>query len=71
MLLQNVYTCIQDQYSSLSGCSSLPGVMQELMMNGVIGVTQPHLQQSLLPLFEVLDPATARVSGQAAWLLDV
>ena len=51
----------QGNYPWWSGCSSLGGVVKELMMSGVIAVTLPHLQDSLLPLFKLMDSMNAGV----------
>ena len=52
----------QGDYPWWTSCPSLGGVVQELMMSGVIGVTLPHLQDNLLPLFQLMDSTNARVS---------
>ena len=52
----------QCEYPWWTSCPSLGGVVQELMMSGVLAVTLPHLQDSLLPLFQLMDSPNARVS---------
>ena len=43
---------------------SLTGVLQGLMMNPVVGVVCPEMQESVLQVFKDVDPPNSRVSPQ-------